>query len=359
MHEEFGKELRSAVQNGDSEKVQELLSPLAEEERVAAINTTPWGYTLLIEAACNGHDAVVEAILESITNEDSRIDVLNSKAGSETALMNAAYHGHVAVVRAILKYTPAHRYIDVISVHDRQKNTALVLAAMSGHAEVVRTILESITNEDSRIDVLNRKNDNMHTALILAAYHGHDAVVEAILESITDENSRIEVLNTKDGSNKTALMYAARDGHVKVVTAILDSIPKHRLGDVLNVKNNFGRTALDIDKSRGNTSVLKALKYADAFCRNLSIYQARKEGLDTIDYAQQLLDNGKLSLWDRLYLFLTGHFKLAFAFSNPKVTNKAERGSQGVSTGGGGVAYDLDHSHTTPSLDTTRSRVHQ
>ena len=212
-------------------------------------------------------------------------------------------------------------------------------AVQNGNSEKVQELLSSLA-EEQRVNAINTKH--------YAASEGLVEVVTAILECIADEDLRISALNTKNRNGSTALTSAAYNGHDAVVTAILNSIPKHRHADVLYVKGREDSTALDIAMDRGNASVLKALKYADAFCRNLSIYQARKEGLDTIDYAQQLLDDGKLSLWDRLYLFLTGHFKLAFAFSNPKVTKEEARGSQAVPTGDAEISPSQPESPLIP-----------
>jgi len=151
-----------------------------------SLDRTPLSY-----AAQNGHEAVVQLLLEH------KADVSAKDNNRWTALHIAAVYGHEAVVRLLLEHKAD------VGAKDNDGWTALHIAAVYGHEAVVRLLLEH------KADVGAKDNDGL-TALHLAAVYGHEAVVQLLLERKAD-------VGAKDNNGWTALHLAAVEGHEAVV----------------------------------------------------------------------------------------------------------------------------------------------
>jgi len=88
-----GEELFIAASDGDAARVSELLKSGADVNW----KHPSGGYTALMHAAWNGHEAVVPLLLKA------NADVNAKSNGGYTALMMAAYTGHEAIVTLLLE----------------------------------------------------------------------------------------------------------------------------------------------------------------------------------------------------------------------------------------------------------------
>ncbi|KAL1599674.1 hypothetical protein SLS60_007477 [Paraconiothyrium brasiliense] len=185
------------------------------------------GSTGLHLAAANGHEKVVEMLLDRGAHVDAET------ARKRTALHKASEHGHAAVVNVLLQ-----RGANVAAQDDRGA-TALHEASAHGHEAVVALLLEK-GGDCASID--NRGG----TALHVAARHGHACVIQRLIDCGTDVMAR-------DASQWTALHGASGRGHEAVVRLLLKN------GAVMAVSDVHGGTPLHWASGLGHESVVRLL----------------------------------------------------------------------------------------------------
>ena len=188
----------------------------------------------LIENAKNGNLDRVRELLPWANANISRDDMIE-------ALLKASENGHVEVVLALLTD-------GAVKANDTEKTsageTALFKASREGRFEVVKALLEKGAHVNARMKF-------NYTALMIASKYGHAEVVGALLE-----HSKVEVdVNAQnESSGETALMIASKYGFIDVVEAILKN-PKVDL----TIKDNYGRTALDVARKEKKDDVARLL----------------------------------------------------------------------------------------------------
>ncbi|KAK3934350.1 hypothetical protein QBC46DRAFT_359079 [Diplogelasinospora grovesii] len=152
------------------------------------------GWTLLLWAAKNGHEAVVQQLLEKGADVEAKDNY------SRTPLSYAAAAGHEAVVQRLLE-----KGADV-KVKDKVGRTPLLWAAEGGHDAVVQRLLEKGADVEA-------KDNYSRTPLSYAAAARHEAVVQRLLEKGAD-------VKVKDNSDQTPLSYAVANGREAVVNLL-------------------------------------------------------------------------------------------------------------------------------------------
>uniref|UniRef100_A0A8D2LCI5 Ankyrin repeat and sterile alpha motif domain containing 1B n=1 Tax=Varanus komodoensis TaxID=61221 RepID=A0A8D2LCI5_VARKO len=218
------------------------------------------GYTALHHAALNGHKDVVIKLLQY----EASTNVADNKGYFPIHL--AAWKGDVEIVKILIHHGPSHSRVNE---QNNENETALHCAAQYGHSEVVAVLLEELTDPTIRNNKLETPldlaalygrlqvvkmiinaypnlmscNTRKHTPLHLAARNGHKAVVQVLLEAGMDVSCQ-----TEKGS---ALHEAALFGKVDVVRILLET------GIDANIKDNIGRTVLDILKEHPSQQSLQ------------------------------------------------------------------------------------------------------
>ncbi|KKO97783.1 hypothetical protein THAR02_10115 [Trichoderma harzianum] len=183
--------------------------------------------TPLSLSARNGHEAIVELLLEIGADPESR------NVDGQTALMHAARNGHEAIVRLLLMHEAD------LDSKDESGWTVVMHVALSGNETIVEMLLEMGPNIES-------KDVNGRTALIHAAMHDREATVKLLVHNGAD-------LESVDKNGSTILMHTAMSSHEATVNMLLEN------GANLESVDNNGWTALIYAAMYGHEATVKLL----------------------------------------------------------------------------------------------------
>lgn len=264
-------------------------------KKTSSYNVTANGSSLLNLAATNGHEKVVDVILDRISDSDSfRVNEIDQRTG-RTALFSAVMSGNENMVRKLLARGAE------IKAHG---NTAIHTAAECGHQRIMRTLLEIATSDfNSGIDnedgvkesyphiVLGSHDAGGECPIHIAAKNGYSAVVELILEYDPDAVflETVTVVNRGRPTNPepalgyTALHLAARGGHPDVLRILLEN-----RADIEARTNNREWRALHLAAAGGHEAVVRLLlqhgasTYADAKGGMKALHLAVEGGHDGV-----------------------------------------------------------------------------
>jgi ankyrin repeat protein len=156
----FSGEIHQSAQDGDLQKVKELVAKGADKNAKDNMGATP-----LDHAAVNGHDEIVQWLLQ------------NGGKTSSGEIFDRILAGDIAAVKAALDKGTA------VNTKDNGGLTLLHWAAMAGHVEIAIVLL------DRGADV-NRKDSLGDMPLHVAVSHGRTATVELLLVRGADAKAK-------------------------------------------------------------------------------------------------------------------------------------------------------------------------
>ncbi len=222
------KELMSAVQAGDADKVRSVFVDGGAE--LAELDANDQALRL---ACRSGHVGVVSTLIQFGAK-------INAMGDNETAAMHvAARWGHDAVVNCLIT---AGANVNIHSKFERR--TPAHIAATHGWNDVIQLLVENSSGEG----VLDQRDIYGITPLHLAVRLGHMRVVETLLS----EKRKVDV-NAYDNDGWTALHLACEIGNVEMAKLLLDA------GAQVDSQNKYGRTPLHWACEKNHFPVVKLL----------------------------------------------------------------------------------------------------
>ncbi len=280
-----------AAMSGDVELVQILL----DDPRIEVNTKDCVGWTALMGAIQNNHEAIIELLLsrEGIDSDGAlfaatrfgRLEIMRKlckiptiKVNAQithdkTALMEALHHddglenGREYVLRQFApewfeERSHAREMVQLLltcknidfNLQDFEGSTALMSAVRSGDEELVKLILEQ------EVDVNIQEHQwgpGGHTALHVAVREEQDRIVEILLTA-RDIDVNLFVEGPDYETPQTALMMAVDGGNIGIVRLLLAS----REIDV-NISRD-GQNALSIAKAKGHHAIIALLIAAGA-----------------------------------------------------------------------------------------------
>ena len=251
------------------------------------------GEKLLLAAAKNGFDAVIDVLVDAGVNLFTATDQQTGWGVLELAAMN----GHHLVVRSFVIDGGALKRAPKVNPYEPlARETVLNDAATGGHAAAVGAPLESVLWHP----------DTIRNALIAAARSGHSAVAEVLLEYHTNPALTVlEIESRADKHGESAFHVAARNGHVGILELFRDYVQF-----VDYPRSDDGFTALHIAALAGQTKVVCWLvdngADVNAFTRSgdTPLSFAISAGEETI--VRVLVEHGAIVLMMRIEVILAG-----------------------------------------------------
>ena len=242
-----GHAVNAAVAAGHAKVLQSLSelnrNPLLLHRKSSLYDFTENTLSLLILAATNGHEEVMECILaipEDIVPKYQNLDLKDEATGC-TALSAAVVNGHEHIVRNLL---------DKGARIQGHGTTAAHFAAEYGHQDILRMLIQELSLYYPSKDfqgIINLKNTDGYTLLYLAARGGH---VDA-LKILIDQKASLEADTYDQGW--TPLHCAAALGHQAVIQLLLKSGAKPR------TEAKDGSTALKLASKGGHDGAVQAI----------------------------------------------------------------------------------------------------
>lgn len=200
------------------------------------------GLTPLMIAAWYNHSEAVQLLLKSgadinIKSNDGIVN--NIPYYGEKALFYAAGNNDSFEAMQLLVKAGA-------DIHERNGlgNTLLMAAAMNNSQRVAKWLVKS------GVDI-HAKNNYGHTALLYAVTGGNKS--PAMIKILVEAGANI---NEKNEYGQTVLMFASSANDVESVQTLIS------LGADTNLRDNIGRTALDIAEERRATDAARILRLA-------------------------------------------------------------------------------------------------
>lgn len=187
-------ELLQAVEEKDVQKVKEILA-----RSNATINETNDKKETPLLIATHENDIEIAKLLI-----DAGADINQQDAIQDSAYLYAGAQGKTEILRYMMEHTKPNQ-----QVRNRFGGNALIPAAEKGHLDNVRLLLT-----DEQVDI-DHQNDYGYTALIEAvALTDGSKVYQEIVQELMDAGVN---QNLRDRYGKTALDYAKEQGYRKMI----------------------------------------------------------------------------------------------------------------------------------------------
>ena len=186
------------------------------------------GFTALHFAVQEGHDDVVEVLIDAGADIDAR-----TSEGC-THLHYACGGGKLAIVKVLVKAGA-----DVCATYS-EGTTCVMSAVHDRHTETVRYLV-SLPD----VDVNHEENDSF-TALHFAVQEGHHDVVEVLIDAGAD-------IEAKSSEGCAPLHYACGDGKLAIVKLLV------KAGADVCATDDQGSTCLNVASGNGHTETVRYL----------------------------------------------------------------------------------------------------
>nr|XP_004239183.1 uncharacterized protein LOC101259438 [Solanum lycopersicum] len=254
--------LYTAASAGDVEFVKQLLG----RDPFLVFGEGEYGVTDMFYAAARSKNSQVFRLLLESSKGESAEEVSST---FQLELMNRAVHsaargGNVEMLREILG-----NFSDVLVYRDAQGSTLLHSASGRGQVEVVKSLLE-------RYELINSRDNQGNTALHVAAYRGYLAVVKVLISvspsSTTLRNNYGDTFLHMAVAGFRTPSFHRLDRQMELMKQLVRG-KIIEIEDIINIKNNDGRTALHLAVIENiQTDVVELLM--TAFSINLNIRDA-------------------------------------------------------------------------------------
>ncbi|KAG8365950.1 hypothetical protein BUALT_Bualt17G0025200 [Buddleja alternifolia] len=228
--------LYTAASAGDLDFVKELL----DGDPLLVFGEGEYGVTDILYAAARSKSfECFKVVLDCVLSPKGEVKEASSVFKSE--IMNRAVHaaargGSVAVLGDTLGGE------DVFGYRDVKGSTVLHTASGRGQVEVVKCLISSY-------DIISSVDNQGNTALNIAAYRGHLPVVEVLISaspsSVSLTNNYGDNLLHMAVSGFRAPSFRRLDRQIELMKQLVSGNLVN-IEDVINVRNNDGRTALHI-----------------------------------------------------------------------------------------------------------------
>ncbi|XP_030527638.1 ankyrin repeat and sterile alpha motif domain-containing protein 1B-like [Rhodamnia argentea] len=269
----------TAASAGDLEFVKELL----ERDPFLVFGEGEYGVSDVLYAAARSKNVgVFRFLLESAVSQGNGLSggEGDGDRGFRWEIMNRAVHaaargGNVEILRELIDGCS-----DVSAYRDLQGSTVLHSASGRGQVEVVKDLIASY-------DIINSTDNHGNTALHVAAYRGHLSVVEVL---ILASPSLASVMNSYGDTFLHLAVAGFRtpgfrrvDHQIKLMKQLLCG-KIINIEDIINVRNNDGRTALHMAVTENiQTSLVELL----VTVRSINLNVRDSNGMTPLDLLKQ------------------------------------------------------------------------
>ncbi|MFN3453747.1 MAG: ankyrin repeat domain-containing protein, partial [Pseudobdellovibrio sp.] len=200
-------------------------------------------YTDINEANNNGLTALMyytqknETHLLSKILQHPKLKINQKDRFGETALLKSTLYGSLDSMKILLN----HRDIDV-NTQDYNNQTPLIRASERGHLEAFQLLLKQPNIN------LNLQNMNKQTALMSAVVNSKTDIAKELLKTDADPN-------IMDNNGQSPLHMSVERNNEDLVEAIV----QNKLTNI-NIKNRYGKTALERAQQKENLNIINILK---------------------------------------------------------------------------------------------------
>ncbi|MFP3026050.1 MAG: ankyrin repeat domain-containing protein, partial [Wolbachia sp.] len=192
--------------------------------------------------------AVQDGDFEKVKDLVSRGTSLDTKYNGGWTLMHyAAYEGKLDIVKYLVDK------LVILEIKYNDGETLSCNASLDNHSDIVDNYLDTMKCLVGKESSLEIKDDSGKTPLHCAAFNGKLDVVKYFVDE-----EKIDASIT-DNSGWTPLHWASGNGHLDLVKYLIG-----KGANLVNIKDKDGKTPLDIADQRGYTDIAKILKQAQS-----------------------------------------------------------------------------------------------